>query len=155
MPLGRYRSAAFQTIEEELENSKTNPLVVGYTYNLINMINNPDVENIGGYDTLFNIYLPLIRSRWSFEFTAPDSRYDYWPERLSYDLYDTEDVWYILMRLNSVFTRNDFVGSRFTCVSIDHVGKLLKICKRIKIQSNTGNRDDITYKDRTLKQVHV
>ena len=149
MALGKYRSAAYPTLEEELEHSRTNPLVVGNTYSRISM---GDTE-IGGFGTPFDSFLPLVKEQWTYDYTAPDVRYNYWPEKLSYDRYDTEDLWYVLMRLNNAFTRSEFIGPNFVCVAGRHAGKILKLCKRIHLESRTPERE--VYMDRTLRPVHI
>ena len=153
MPLGKYRSAAPVTLEEELAHSLTNPLVLGYTYR--HLTTGDEGAMLGGFSTPFDIYIPLIREVWSEVYTAPDARYDYWPERLSYDLYRTEDLWYVLMRLSSTLTRSDFTGPVFTVVSEEHTGKLLQVCRRVQRERMDPSRDIATYTDRTLRPIYL
>ena len=57
------------------------------------------------------------------------SAYDYLPDKLSYDLYGTHELWQVLLRVNSAMGRHDFVGPRFKFIKESAVPTLLDILR--------------------------
>lgn len=149
MPLFDYRSSR-PSLREERDLGLANPLDLGRTFPVLTA---PGGRQVGGYASTFERYVPLVRERWTKVFEAGDDRYRHWPERLSFDLYGTEDLWYLLMRLNYALTRFDFVGPRFTTVDVNHVGKLLDVCRKSQKDAADRGAMQLNYRDLTLRPV--
>ena len=55
--------------------------------------------------------------------------YDYMPDRMSYELYGTHELWPILLRLNGAEGRHAFVGPRLRYIRADSIGRFLEMLR--------------------------
>jgi hypothetical protein len=73
------------------------------------------------------------------------------PEQLSFALYNTHDLWYLLLRLNNCLSRKDFKGPLFKVIKNSSIPDLLVILKnsQLKVKSSTPT----IYKDLTIRKI--
>lgn len=65
-------------------------------------------------------------------------KYRYQPKQLSYDLYQTEELWFLLLRLNNLGSEIDFKPKKIWVLSPENLDLLnqILIINEEKIQSN-------------------
>lgn len=72
--------------------------------------------NVGGY--VFDTYISFIHAiKMKATLTREYKlRYKYNPKKLSLDLYNTEELWYMLLKLNNVSSEIDFKPDKFVYI---------------------------------------
>jgi hypothetical protein len=98
-------------------------------------------------------YMPLISELSElYEF---GHSYDYMPENLSYKLYGSYDLWGLLMKLNGITTRSEFIGPTFTVVRPESVGMLIMILMRARRTALAQSKKKIQYGDLTIRPIYI
>ena len=81
--------------------------------------------------------------------------YDYAPDKMSFELYGTHELWPILLRLNYATHRGEFRGPELRFISPIYTGQLLIISRfgveRATRSDKTGIPD---YGDLTVRKVY-
>jgi len=107
--LGQFDTAAALSLEAEIALGKQNPFELRNLQFAVRMV---DGRVISEPTSVLQPYMEYIRTTLS---TTMDvgAAYDQKPEHLSKRLYDTHDLWHLLMDLNGAPERRFFLGPKF------------------------------------------
>ena len=102
----QYDSADFPTIDQSIENSKTNPFLFNnYSDKLVALLEGENVIVHEPYNVLHSFIWML--EPYLVEYDMPESEY-YMPEKTAKNLYDSHDFWYVCMLINDCKTVMDY-----------------------------------------------
>lgn len=98
----------------------------------------------------FDPFLDLIKETMLLKVNG-NHEFDYKPEHLSYTLYGSHDLWYLLLRLNGCMSRNDFIGPIFNVIKMENINDVLNI---LRSSQRTVEKSSIyEYKDLTIRPI--
>jgi hypothetical protein len=147
--LSKYNSSSAD-IPEEIEKAAVNPTVVARQYAHF-------VQESTG--------LKMAEPEWCLSPLAPlldtmsvvgdfGNSYDYMPDKMSFELYGTHELWPILMRLNGALERSDFRGPKLMYVKQDSAGQLLDMLRfGVARAERTDEASMLTIGDLTVRKV--
>jgi hypothetical protein len=85
-----------------------------------------------------------------------NTKYDYLPDKLSFDMYGTHELWQILMHINGANTRIEFIGPELKFIDTWYIPRLLDILKFGRNRVEKSNLNTILrYQNLTIKEVLV
>lgn len=98
-----------KTLTELIEVGKNNPYL---------KINAGIISKIGDnkliLETFYDRYIDFIKNYATKVLLTEEEmqRYRYKPKKLSYDLYKTEELWFLLLKLNNMSSEIDFINKK-------------------------------------------
>jgi hypothetical protein len=133
---------------DEVALAAKNPLEIGRQYKQLvvgaTTITDPQWE-MSGIDSL----LDTMVSTDDF-----GTQYDFLPDKMSSELYDTHELWAILMRINGARTRADFRGPKLKYVTSGYTGQLLAMLAMGQKRAAAADKKGIpTLEDLTVRKV--
>ena len=149
--LSSYNSAEGATLEEELKLAGVNPLDFGGLHGLFSV---EGFGLMGDPESELEPFMPLIREQMS-DVIAVGTDYDYNPEKLSFALYGTHDLGYLLMRLNGSMSRAEFRGPSIRIVKVESASQLIKAHEVARARANVRRATPDQYADLTIRQVRT
>jgi hypothetical protein len=81
--------------------------------------------------------------------------YDYMPDKMSWELYGTHELWPVLLRLNKAMTRAQFRGPRLKFIRADMSNKLLSMLRFGINRAEAADKSMPVVGDLTVKKVYV
>ena len=148
--LSTYDMSAYPDLRDEIAAAKNNPLEPGKQHHHFATagVTMADPE----WDT--SPLAPLLDTLLlEAEFGV---QYNHLPDKLSFDLYGTSELWLLLLKANNALGRHDFVGPKFKYFSQDRVATLLAV---LRFGQERGDRDDANgieaVDDLTVKTVYA
>ena len=148
MKLGKkYDSGKFNNILESIEHSKSNKFLIEntseiYNYNDTITLFSPHIFNI--YKNLLSVYMDTI---------TLDEKYFYKPELLSFDIYGTPDLWYLILWANDISTVTEFSKSEIKVINDKGLDKINTVIEAYKSRLNLNHEDPYVISDSTLKKI--
>ena len=148
MKLGKkYDSGKFNNILESIEHSKSNKFLIEntseiYNYNNTITLFSPHIFNI--YKNLLSVYMDTI---------TLDEKYFYKPELLSFDIYGTPDLWYLILWTNDISTVTEFSKSEIKVINDKGLDKINTVIEAYKSRLNLNHEDPYVISDSTLKKI--
>ena len=118
-------------IDKECEFSKKNPIEIRNLLFTINFQEERKENRMKEPSIALMKYLPYIKENY-VEKQIFTKKYDYNPEQLSFDLYHTYDLWYLLLMLNNCKDRIEFVGHEFNVLKIMMVPSFMRFIGKCK-----------------------
>ena len=112
-------------IVDDIESAKTNPVVIARQHRHFVQAETGATMSDPEWDLA--PLAPLLEEMADEADFGSD--YDMLPDKMSKELYDTHELWPVLMRLNKVATRHDFRGPRLRFIRPDLAGKLLAMLR--------------------------
>ena len=148
MKLGKkYDSGKFNNILESIEHSKSNKFLIEntseiYNYNDTITLFSPHIFNI--YKNLLSVYMDTI---------TLDEKYFYKPELLSFDIYGTPDLWYLILWANDISTVTEFSKSEVKIINDKGLDKINTVIETYKSRLNLNRENPYLISDSTLKKI--
>ena len=135
----------------EVQEAKSNPLVVSRQYRVFSdtrytdlLIADPEIAT-----KPLEPYFKEMTTQMDF-----GTDYDYMPDKMSFELYGTHELWPLLLNLNGATHRGEFKGPTLKYISPLHIGALLSIFKFGVKRATEDNEVNIPqYTDLTVKKV--
>jgi len=143
----KYDSGKFNNILESIEHSKSNKFLIEntseiYNYNNTITLFSPHIFNI--YKNLLSVYMDTI---------TLDEKYFYKPELLSFDIYGTPDLWYLILWTNDISTVTEFSKSEIKVINDKGLDKINTVIEAYKSRLNLNHEDPYVISDSTLKKI--
>jgi len=143
----KYDSGKFNNILESIEHSKSNKFLIEntseiYNYNDTITLFSPHIFNI--YKNLLSVYMDTI---------TLDEKYFYKPELLSFDIYGTPDLWYLILWANDISTVTEFSKSEIKVINDKGLDKINTVIEAYKSRLNLNHEDPYVISDSTLKKI--
>ena len=121
----KYDSANFPYINESIDHYKDNPFIVdNFTNKLVININSEYTALISEPDSIIKDLLEVFDD-YILTKVLPIDEY-YKPEQTSKRLYDSHDLWYILLLLNDCMSVKDFNMNTYKYIDPDQIGQISK-----------------------------
>jgi hypothetical protein len=84
------------------------------------------------------------------------TKYDYMPDKMSFDIYGTHELWPILLKLNNATDRSKFVGPKLVYIGTEYATQLVEMLKFGLKRAEAADAIRIpVISDLTIKEVYV
>lgn len=143
-------SGDFPDIVDSVEHSKTNPINLE---NISMKLNYKGLFIMNEPNTVLERYRNIIMT--DLEELPWEDKYVYRPEGVSEYLYDTPDLWHLILMANSLINITSFKNLPvIKFVSVSKLNNILKMIKdhEMRLKDSVVNPHKI--EDRTLKNIH-
>ena len=146
--LSEFNSSDFADIQDCIEHSKTNKLTLSNVSKTIFIKGIMEVND----SHLFQDYYDYIMSNLLVREINID-KYRYKPEYVSYDIYGTTDLWYLILWINNMGSALDFTKKTINIFNPGNLDFLNKAIEKQKEKILETKDNPIVIDDLTIKPV--